>query len=411
MVIERMAQVTGRHGAVRMHVVYFGGTDWSFRRQPQQYICAEIARRGGRVLFVENTGVRWPSTRDLGRVRDRLVRLLSTAPTGASVEEYGIRAVPALAIPTHPSKPIRALNCWLVRRQLRRAAPELDGRATVSWISLPNWTTLDVTRALRPRLVVYYCGEEFAAVPQAHPSIRESERAVLAEADIVFATSRRLEMLCKQAGRDDTILAPVGVDLQAFADAAAGRLDRPADLRGLRGRVIGYLGGLNHKVDVPLLEAVVRAFPDDSVVILGSVEDPRCAPRPAPNLYVLGERRYEEIAAYLQHFDVCLIPYVRNEFTDSVCPAKLNDYLAAGRSVVSTALAEVLPFRAVIRVGDGHDAFITNVREALEEWNSERSVAARVAAAATRSYDVIVPRMLAAVEARLSVEHAWLREG
>lgn len=381
-------------------VVYFGGTDWSFRWQPQQYICTEMARLGNEVLFVENTGVRWPHLRDSGRVLRRLGRLVSTSRVGASSEDGGVRAVPALALPAHPSAIVRQFNRLAVSKQIRRAASRLDGRTTIFWIGLPNWTALDVSRSMRPNLRVYYCGEEFAAVPQAHPSIRDSEQQLLVESDLVFATSRRLKALCERSGRP-VIMAPAGVDLSVFAQAASRRLSRPPALRGLPGRVIGYLGGLNHKVDRTLLEAVVRTFPDDSVVIIGSVEDPRMRPTPAPNLHILGELPYGDVPAYIQYFDVCLIPYVRNEFTDSVCPAKLNDYLAAGRPVVSTALAEVLPFADVVRVADGVDAFVSQVRDALDEGTSQARTAARVAAAATRSYDVIVPAMLAAVDEAL----------
>lgn len=388
-------------------VVYFGGADWSFRREPQHYILEEVVKRGGSAYYVENTGVRWPRITEAHRISARLARALRSAPSGASVTERGVRVISPIAIPIHPSRLVRRINARLVTAQIRRAAHGLRGTTVISWISLPNWTTVDVTERLDPELVLYYVGEEFAAVPGAHPTVRESERHALKLADIVFATSRRLQTLCERAGRR-AILAPVAVDVAAFTRAAERRLPKPRDLEGLPGRTIGYVGGLNHKVDTGLLRAVVEAYPQHSVVVLGSVEDAGSAIGPFPNLRMIGERPYSELPAYLQHFDVCLVPYVRTEFTDSVSPAKLIDYLAAGRPVVATAMAEILPFRGVVRIAEGPDEFVLQVRQALEEKPTEQLVAARVEAARSRSIDAIVPPMLDAIERRLVSRSAVL---
>lgn len=381
-------------------VVYFGGADWSFRREPQHYLLAEVLRRGGQAYYVENTGVRWPRPHDIPRVWLRLRRALMSASSGASLEPSGVRVISPLAVPIHSSDAVRLVNRLAVGVQLRRAVPTLRRARLVSWISLPNWTTLDVTRSLAPETVVYYAGEEYAAVPHADPSIRKSEREVLRRADLVFATSRRLQLLCERAGRS-AILAPVAVDVDAFAGAAAGQLERPHELRDLPGKIIGYLGGMNHKVEISLMTAVVDAFPNDSIVVLGSVEDPGAKLAVRPNLHVLGERAYQDVPPFLQHFDVCLIPYKLSAFNDSVSPAKLIDYLAAGRPVVSTPMAEVLPFRDVVRLAKTPAEFVAQVRAALNDPDSAENRDARVGAAAARSYAALVPPMIDLVQHHL----------
>lgn len=381
-------------------VLYFSAIDWTFRRLPHHYIAAEITRRGGRLVFIENTGIRRPSVRDLARVRQRLARLIRSRGRVLPAQQAGIRVVPPLALPPHPSRVVRAINRELLSRQIRRIAPGVRRGHALAMITLPNWTSLDVSRALRPRLLVYYCADEFAAVPDAEPSTAESEDALLQEAHLVFVTSERLRQLCSRHGASP-VFVPVGVDLDVFADAAARRLPRPAALSGLPGRVIGYLGGLNHKVDIALLEQVARTFHRDSVVVVGSVDDPRYAPRPMPNLRILAGHGHDEVPAFLQHFAVCLIPYMRSQFTDSVYPAKLHEYLAAGRPVVSTDLPEVLPFADVVRVASDAGAFITHVREALEGRDAPEAIAARVAVAARHDYGIVIPRMLGEIERRL----------
>ena len=53
-------------------VVCISSIDWDFIWQGHQEIMSTLAADGHRVLFVENTGVRAPSVRDLPRVRQRI---------------------------------------------------------------------------------------------------------------------------------------------------------------------------------------------------------------------------------------------------------------------------------------------------------------------------------------------------
>ena len=58
------------------------------------------------------------------------------------------------------------------------------------------------------------------------------------------------------------------------------------------------------------------------------------------NVAFLGIKQHSELAEYIDRFDVCLIPYLLNDYTETVYPTKLNEYLARGKAVVSTALPE-----------------------------------------------------------------------
>src|SRR3954449_10042192 len=53
-------------------IICFSSIDWQFIWQGHQEIMSTFAANGNRVLFVENTGVRAPSLRDLPRIRDRV---------------------------------------------------------------------------------------------------------------------------------------------------------------------------------------------------------------------------------------------------------------------------------------------------------------------------------------------------
>lgn len=384
----------------RYSVVYLSSIDWDFRRQDHQFVCLELAARGHPVLFVENTGARWPGLRDLDRVVARVRHWLRgvAAPRHATPELIEIAS--PLVLPGGAMRAERALNRALARAQLGGGVSRLGGSPRVLWVGLPTWLALDLADWLAPDLLVYYCGDAFSEIPGVRRALVESEHELLRRADVVFANSQALADHCAAAGARP-IRVPIGIDLAASGDARTGRTPIPRELRGLRGRLIGYMGGLNHKVDVGLLDAVSEAFPEDTLVILGSVEDSRFSPRPAPNVVILGERPYEAIGAYLARFDVCLIPYVLNEFTAGVYPGKLVEYLALGRPVVSTPLPEVLPYARLVRVASTRATFLQAVRESLQEEDDPEQRARRVRAVERNSYERVVAEMVSAVDRAL----------
>jgi glycosyltransferase involved in cell wall biosynthesis len=97
------------------------------------------------------------------------------------------------------------------------------------------------------------------------------------------------------------------------------------------------------------------------VVLVGMQQEHFSMPDLPSNVHVLGPRPYNELPAYVQAFDVALIPYVLNQHTVSVDPLKLLEYLASGRPVVSTPLPEVEKYAEQVTIGDSNESFIAAV--------------------------------------------------
>jgi glycosyltransferase involved in cell wall biosynthesis len=84
----------------------------------------------------------------------------------------------------------------------------------------------------------------------------------------------------------------------------------------------------------------------------------------------LGAKTHDELASYIAGFDAAVVPYVRNSQTETVIPAKIGEYLAMGKPVVSTDLPAVRELAAdpgVVAIADGPGpAFARAVARALE---------------------------------------------
>ena len=89
------------------------------------------------------------------------------------------------------------------------------------------------------------------------------------------------------------------------------------------------------------------------------------------NVYLCGWVDYAELPKYIHSFDVCIIPYVINEFTKGIYPLKLHEYLAAGKPIVSTPLPEIEQFLELVRIGKDRSEFEHAITESLKEKNKE----------------------------------------
>jgi hypothetical protein len=65
------------------------------------------------------------------------------------------------------------------------------------------------------------------------------------------------------------------------------------------------------------------------------------------NVHLLGEKKIEELPAYLGAAEFCLLPFKPGQLSDSVSPIKVFEYLFMLKPVVSTGMQEVAGYPAV----------------------------------------------------------------
>ena len=106
-----------------------------------------------------------------------------------------------------------------------------------------------------------------------------------------------------------------------------------------------------------------------------------------PNVIFTGGKHITELPAFLQHFDMTLIPFLLNKLTKSIYPLKINEYLAAGKPVVSTSFSEdIRGFAKDIYIAQNHDEFVQLIDRAIAE-NTETKMQERYATAASNTWE------------------------
>jgi glycosyltransferase involved in cell wall biosynthesis len=338
-------------------------------RTSKHHFLAHLAR-ANRVLYVEMPIHPLSALRHGDQWR-RAVRRVGRGPVS---EGDGLAVMtPACLLPYRRGRwwtaalSVNALNQRMVLPQLRRALSILGFRRPILWFYFPN--AVGLLDRLPHRLVVYHLVDDFTALAGIPPSLARLERQLLARADLVVATSRRLYETRRSLCRE-TYLVRHGAFVAEFARAADASTPVPEELRRLAGPVVGYYGAL-HKLDLALLRRVAVERPKWSFVLIGptaGLQGADLSPlRGLPNIHVLGPRPFEQLPEYLRGFDAAMMPFRVEPLTEAMCPIKMFEFLAAGKPVVSTDLPEVREMGDLIWRAPDADGFIRALEAALAD--------------------------------------------
>lgn len=396
-------------------IVILSAIEWHELWQGPQELASRLAANGNRVLYVENTGVRSPGWGDRARVATRLGSWLrGLGGGGTRCVADGLWVTSPLMAPPFGRRPSRVLNRRMLIPAVVRTVRRLGLRDPILWTYLPTDTARELIARLRTlaSLVVYSCVSDFAQRATDAAALARSEAALLRECDLVFA----LPGLAQHCERySDRVLADgPSVDTELF-DPTADHVPPPA-LHGLRGPVIGYVGGLQRNLDLALLEAMARARPDWTWVFVGPSYRPVAALARLPNVLLAGALSHDVLPGAIAACDVCISPLLINAYTASMVPTKIGEYLAMGKPVVATPL----PYAVALAKGsDGvvttaeprRDPFLQAVDCALVLARDERTVARARALAAARSWSTRIEEMSAAIVASAGWADGAAHEG
>lgn len=351
------AMPAARHGvpdrSVHFPLIVHCHLRWDFVWQRPQQLLSRLASHHP-VLFIEDP---LPG-------QGREPRLEVSAPF-ANV----VRLVPRIphATPSDTDAQWRLLLPLI--EQALRMHPLLAGRFedAVQWFYSPMSAPV-LLGCFGTRGTVYDCMDELANFRFAPPDIAQRENFLLARADVVFTGGYQLYE-SKSRRHPAVHFHGCGVDLGHFGRARLASTVVPEPLARLPGPVFGYVGVVDERLDYPLIEALATEFPTASVVMVGPLAKVEQADLPdLPNIHWLGQQPYEALPALVKGFDVCLMPFALNDATRYINPTKTLEYMAAGKPVVSTAVADVVRhFTPVVAVAQTVDAFLDAVAQAADD--------------------------------------------
>jgi glycosyltransferase involved in cell wall biosynthesis len=203
----------------------------------------------------------------------------------------------------------------------------------------------------------------------------ELEEEAFRRADIGLVTSSRLHEIKKHLNPNIYVINNAA-DVELFS-RAQNELDRLPEISQIEGPIIGYTGNLDdYRIDFTLLKEIALAHADKTLLLVGPLNSDKFQREGLdrlPNVIHTGGKNIRELPAYLRYMDCVIIPFLCNELTASIYPLKINEYLAAGKSVISTDFSrDIRGFADQIRLAQDPDTFIRSVSAAIRDNSPER---------------------------------------
>ena len=343
-------------------------------------------------------------------LKNRLLKMLlgrNQYEQVASIPHNFLAVQPPLTLPINWLPPgrlyhfLQRWNNYIVLRSIRKALLDNNIRNYLYINCYDPFFVGYLPATMGAKCCVYHCIDDISQNAYTARHGLQLEQEACRNADLTFVTSSNLYRLKAPFARRIVTFFNAA-DVAVFQKVWQEQYPRPAELEGRPGQVIGFIGNLDDlRIDYPLLKKIALAYPEKTLLLVGPVNSPEPATiglDQLPNVVMAGSRKLDELPPLLQHMDVALIPFLCNTLTESIYPLKINEYLAAGKAVVSTSFSEdIRSFAPVIHLATTHDDFIHKIAQALTE-NDPDLTKRRIEIANTNTWEARIRQLWENVE-------------
>jgi teichuronic acid biosynthesis glycosyltransferase TuaH len=369
-----------RRGAEQINLIWFSEIQWDFLSTRKQRLLARFPAEW-RILFIEPFAVgrksHWLPVKR-GRVTVVTVPFLKNIPPGK---------------PQLFDNPLVRWFVTLVGRMIAAFWCQVLGFSSADRIiGLSNIFWGGAAAKMPCRVRFYDANDDHLGFTPAQPWLRDSMRRYVEKADLIFYVSTLL--LDKLSPRPEQRCVELGNGVE-FDHFARPRAEAPSQLSQLPRPLLGYAGAMDW-LDADLVVAVAKAWPEYSIVLIGPAyagdwAEHHAALLELPNVRWVGKIAYDELPAWVQQFDLALMPLERSALKRASNPNKLYEYAAAGVPILAIDYCDaVRQAREVVDVAATAEEFVRLVPKALADGRK----AERQAFARARSWDALADAMV-----------------
>lgn len=273
----------------------------------------------------------------------------------------------------------------------------LKSEDTLLWLFPPH-PYLDVVRNSIPHFgVVAHVIDDFTKFDPGHELYAHAHAQypeIWKWADVIVTTSIANREKFSQTTKPCYLFGPA-VDESFFA------IPSELPIRSSIGQPhLGYVGWIMDRTDLDLIAFIARSRPNWHISLVGP-EYPegliaKSGLASIRNIEYRGAIPQDAVPMYLQSLDVCLIPHKDNEYSRSMGPLKLYQYLASGRPIVSTKIAGLEDAQRLLYIAEDYEDFVRGIESSIANDNAALAET-RVAFARLHTWDVRVKEIFRAV--------------
>ena len=369
------------------NIICLASAMWDDNWVNAQHIMSRLAKTN-RVLYIETTGLRAPSTKR--RDFKKIINRLRSFTKGTKKINNNLYVVPPYTFPYYHNPIIKKINDFFLELQIKRLIKKFNLKNPILWVFLPTGEGL--IGRFDEKLSIYYCVDEYSENPGVpKETIIRMENNLLQKADLVVTISPQL-FQDKKEKKPNTIYLPNVADVEKFSKASKCP-EIPKEIAQVPKPIIGYVGNIsNYKVNIPLLIDIAQKNPQWSIVLIGPVGhgDPTTditLLKNISNVYLMGSKPYNSLPCYLAAFDVAIIPFHENKYTLSSYPLKFHEYLAAGKKIVTPPLPAFRDYHDIVHFATTSDEFIAKIEIALKREITQKEQERRNAILKANSWE------------------------
>ena len=334
-------------------IIVFPVIDWHYRFQRPQQISTRLALHGHRVFYLRTYFSKGTKP------------VLQSIRNDISVFDVQL-GLPAnknlVADQLDESSKRILLDQFEFLRESQKMAK------AICLVDLPFWAPLVLElQKIYGWKIIYNAMDQLGGFSNVTSYMLEPEVELVKKSDLILATSH---LLFHEKAQQNTncILVPNGTEFDHFNYSSE---IVPDELINIRKPIIGYYGAISDWLDTELIGNLASARSDWNFVLIGRIDSADVSRlRKASNVFLLGEKPYELLPGYLQHFDTCIIPFRKIPLTEATNPVKLFEYLSAGKSVVATNLNELRYYQEYVRLVSSISEWLEAIENALDDYSS-----------------------------------------
>ena len=353
----------------------FGGEDWWYHNRG--HIDIQLMRRfaqKGPTLYINSIVMQRPNLKEGKKFSEKLKRKARSIFRGLKKVDANFWVYSPFSLPVANSNSVRWFNNILLRIQINFAVRKLGINKPLVWVACP--AACEAALKIKRMKLVYQRTDRFEEFPNVDCGIVKGfDQKLKSNADLTIFVNRSLYEQEKDQCRK-AIYLDHGVDYEMFSSAEKNP-SLPDDISGIPRPIVGFYGGLaEHTTDFDLLKRLIEMLAEKSFVLIGTPTPQYEALKAKRNVWMLGQKPYEQIPHYGKCFDVAIMPWQQNRWIEVCNPIKLKEYLALGKPVVSTPFSELKNYLDVVYEAKTAEEFAGAIEKAILENNDER-IAAR----------------------------------
>lgn len=238
----------------------------------------------------------------------------------------------------------------------------------VFWFYPKNYLSSDIIEFFNPEKVVVDVVDDH----RAWPGVTEAEKLkltahykdILSKADLSFANcvpviesmktfAPNIKLVPNGCEEKPDIIEPLSNPLYM-------------ELKSFSGKIIGFVGNLESKIDIPLIEKIATTFPDALIVLVGSTHaNPKVRELSNySNVRMFGVVEYRYVNSIVRLFSVGIIPHLKTDMTKNMNPLKVFVYASNRIPIVSTEVENIYGADFIFKAGS-HEAFISLISDVV----------------------------------------------